>query len=86
MHVPKAIGCAFSSIFPIVASELGIRLAPHMAAQTAEDCRLLPLEQETFRRVGYIRVRRHVACTAQRAFVNWLREKVRAEDWSGKPH
>jgi hypothetical protein len=57
-----------------------------MAAQTAEDCRLLPLEQETFRRVGYIRVRRHVACTAQRAFVNWLREKVRAEDWSGKPH
>jgi hypothetical protein len=53
MHVPKAIGCAFSSIFPIVASELEIKLAPHMAAQTAEDCRLLPLEQETFRRVGY---------------------------------
>jgi LysR family hydrogen peroxide-inducible transcriptional activator len=76
----------FSSIFPIVASGLGITLAPQMAAQTAEDCRLLPLERETFRRVGYIRVRRHVAGTAQRAFVDWLRGKVRTEDWSGKPH
>jgi len=69
MHVPKAIGCAFSSIFPIVASELGITLAPHMVAQTAEDCRLLPLEREIIRRVGYIRVRQHLAGTAQRAFV-----------------
>jgi LysR family transcriptional regulator, hydrogen peroxide-inducible genes activator len=74
----------FSSIFPMVASGLGITLAPQMAAHTARECRLLPLEKETFRRVGYIRVRRHVAGAAQKAFVNWLREKVRAQDWSGE--
>jgi LysR family transcriptional regulator, hydrogen peroxide-inducible genes activator len=73
----------FSSIFPMVASGLGITLAPQMAAHTAGECRLLALERETFRRVGYIRVRRHVAGAAQKAFVTWLREKVRAEDWSG---
>jgi LysR family hydrogen peroxide-inducible transcriptional activator len=73
----------FSSIFPIVASGLGITLAPQMAAQTARACRLLPLERETFRRVGYIRVRRHAVGAAQKAFVSWLREKVRAENRSG---
>jgi len=73
----------FSSIFPIVASGLGITLAPQMAAQTARECRLLALERETFRRIGYIRVRRHVVGAAQKAFVSWLREKVRAENWSG---
>ncbi len=74
----------FSSIFPIVASGLAITLAPLMAAHTAGECRLLPLERETFRRVGYIRVRGHVAGAAQSAFVKWLRERVRAEDWSGR--
>jgi LysR family hydrogen peroxide-inducible transcriptional activator len=75
----------FSSIFPLVASGLAITLAPEMAAHTARGCRLLPLERETFRRVGYIRVRRHVAGAAQSAFVKWLRETVRTEDWSGRP-
>jgi len=73
----------FSSIFPMVASGLGITLAPQMAANTAGECRVLPLERETFRRVGYIRVRRHVAGAAQKAFVNWVRQKVRAEDLLG---
>src|ERR1039458_656497 len=71
----------FSSIFPLVASGLGITLAPRMAAQTAGECRVLPLEREVFRRVGYIRVRRHVSGAAQSAFVKWLREEARAEDW-----
>jgi DNA-binding transcriptional LysR family regulator len=65
----------FSSIFPMVAAGLGITLAPKMAASTAGECRLLPLERETFRRVGYIRVRRHVRGAAQIAFVKWLREQ-----------
>jgi LysR family hydrogen peroxide-inducible transcriptional activator len=74
----------FSSIFPIVATGLGITLAPWLAAQTAGECRLLPLEREAFRRVGYIRMRRHVSGTAQHAFVNWLRAEARAEDWSSR--
>jgi hypothetical protein len=64
--------------------EIVLWVAVQMAAHTADECRLLPLERETFRRVGYIRVRRHVSGAAQSAFVKWLREKVRAEDWSGK--
>jgi LysR family hydrogen peroxide-inducible transcriptional activator len=50
----------FSSIFPMVASGLGITL-----------------ERETFRRVSYIRVRRHATGAAQSAFVKWLREWAR---------
>ena len=65
----------FSSIFPLVAAGLGITLAPEMAARAAGGCRLLPLERETFRRVGYIRVRRHLSGAAQNAFVKWLREQ-----------
>jgi LysR family transcriptional regulator, hydrogen peroxide-inducible genes activator len=65
----------FSSIFPLVAAGLGITLAPEMAARTAGECRLLPLERETYRRVGYIRVRRHLSGAAQNAFVKWLREQ-----------
>jgi LysR family hydrogen peroxide-inducible transcriptional activator len=65
----------FSSIFPMVAAGMGITLVPKMAMHAAADCRFLPLEHETFRRVGYIRVRRHAAGAAQNAFVKWLREE-----------
>lgn len=75
----------FSSIFPLVAAGLGITLIPEMAARAAGECRLLPLEREAFRRVGYIRVRRHVAGAAQNAFVKWLREECSAGFQHGKP-
>lgn len=65
----------FSSIFPMVAAGVGITLIPAMAAGSASGCRLSSLEQETFRRVGYVRVRRHVAGAAQSAFVKWLRQE-----------
>jgi LysR family hydrogen peroxide-inducible transcriptional activator len=66
----------FSSIFPMVAAGMGITLVPQMAVQAASGCTVLPLERETFRRVGYIRVRRHVAGAAQNAFVKWLRQEA----------
>ena len=73
----------FSSIFPIVESGLGITLAPEMAARTARGCKTIPLEPETTRKVGYIRVRRLEVSLAQRAFVNWLRhDGVRPEQLS----
>jgi LysR family hydrogen peroxide-inducible transcriptional activator len=68
----------FSSIFPMVSAGLGITLVPEMASRTANACRILPLERETFRRVGYIRVRRHVSGPAQNAFIKWLREESAA--------
>ena len=67
----------FSSIFPLVSSGLGISLVPQMAARADTGCKFLPLEREVFRRIGYMRIRRHAAGTAQRAFVEWLREVVR---------
>jgi LysR family hydrogen peroxide-inducible transcriptional activator len=65
----------FASIFPLVAAGLGIALVPESAARDATDCLIMPLQPEAWRRVGYIRVRRHEAGAAQTAFVNWLREE-----------
>lgn len=67
----------FASIFPLVAAGLGIALVPEMAARNAAGCLMLPLHPQAWRRVGYIRVRRHEAGAAQSAFVKWLREEVR---------
>jgi hypothetical protein len=39
------------------------------------DCLIVPLQPEAWRRVGYIRVRRHEAGAAQTAFVKWVREE-----------
>ncbi len=70
----------FSSIFPMVAAGMGVALVPEMAAHAATDCLLLPLERDVFRRVGYIRVRRHTSGTAQNAFVKWLRQQNSRQD------
>jgi LysR family hydrogen peroxide-inducible transcriptional activator len=67
----------FSSIFPMVASGMGITLVPEMATCAAGECRLLRLEREAFRRVGYIRVRRHLCGPTQHAFIKWLRDECR---------
>jgi hypothetical protein len=53
----------FPSIFPMV------------AAGAASGYKLSSPEQEPFRRVGYVRVRRHVAGAAQSAFVKWLHQE-----------
>jgi LysR family hydrogen peroxide-inducible transcriptional activator len=65
----------FASIFPLVAAGLGIALVPEMAARDAMDCLIVPLQPQAWRRVGYIRVRRHEAGAAQTAFVKWMREE-----------
>jgi hypothetical protein len=48
-----------------------------MAARASMDCLIVPLQPKAWRRVGYIRVRRHEAGAAQAAFVKWLREESR---------
>jgi LysR family hydrogen peroxide-inducible transcriptional activator len=67
----------FSSIFPLVSAGFGISLVPEMAITAATGCIFLPLEREAYRRVGYMRVRRHVSGAAQTAFIKWLREIAR---------
>ena len=61
------------SIFPLVASGYGITLIPAMAATAATGCVLVPLQQGSVRRVGYIRARRHFVSKPMREFVHWLK-------------
>jgi LysR family hydrogen peroxide-inducible transcriptional activator len=63
----------FSSILPLVSAGFGISLVPQMAVNADSGCTFLPLEREAYRRVGYMRIRRHALGTAQRAFIGWLR-------------
>ena len=63
----------FASVFALIAAGFGIRFVPAMAAATAADCDFLPLSREAVRRIGYIRLRRHAATPAQKAFLIWLR-------------
>ncbi|MBV8550736.1 MAG: LysR family transcriptional regulator [Acidobacteriaceae bacterium] len=73
----------FSSILPLVGAGFGVSLVPHMAVTADAPCVFLPLEREAHRRIGYVRVRRHAAGTAQKAFIQWLRETSRA--WRSTP-
>ena len=75
-----------ASIFAMVASGVGISLAPAMAAGAAASCRLLPLRRPVHRRIGYIHARRQFHAHAETAFTDWLRrltaplrEKARSE-------
>jgi LysR family hydrogen peroxide-inducible transcriptional activator len=67
----------FSSILPLVAAGFGISLVPRMAVNPTSGCMYLPLEREAYRRVGYMRIRRHAPGAPQRAFVAWLRALAR---------
>jgi LysR family hydrogen peroxide-inducible transcriptional activator len=67
----------FSSILPLVGAGFGVSLVPQMAIPQDAPCVFLPLEREAFRRIGYMRVRRHVLGAAQKAFIQWLREAGR---------
>ena len=64
----------FSSILPLVAAGFGISLIPRMAALRGAGCVFLQLDQKAFRRVGYMRIRRHAVGTAQKAFIGWIRQ------------
>ncbi len=61
------------SIFQLVRSNFGLTLIPAMAKGYATGCTLIPLSLDVFRRVGYLRVRRHPVSRSMRAFTDWLR-------------
>jgi LysR family hydrogen peroxide-inducible transcriptional activator len=67
----------FASVFALIAAGFGISFVPAMAAASAGECDFLPLSREAMRRIGYIRLRRHTATPAQKAFLGWLREVSR---------
>jgi LysR family transcriptional regulator, hydrogen peroxide-inducible genes activator len=65
-----------ASIFQLVRSGFGVTLVPAMASSHSAGCKLVALRGNTFRRIGYIRARRHFVSRPMRAFVAWLRTLV----------
>ena len=52
---------------------MGANAAHAMAAAHASGCMLVPLHGNIFRRIGYLRARRHFVSRPMREFVAWLR-------------
>jgi LysR family hydrogen peroxide-inducible transcriptional activator len=63
----------FASIFALVAVGAGVSFVPAMAAAAAQGCRLVPLQPDSFRRIGYSQVPRQFRPPAQKAFLGWLK-------------
>jgi LysR family hydrogen peroxide-inducible transcriptional activator len=61
------------SIFQLVRANFGLTLVPAMAKHHATGCTLVPLNSDAFRRIGYLRARRHYVGRSMRAFIDWLR-------------
>jgi LysR family hydrogen peroxide-inducible transcriptional activator len=65
-----------ASIFQLVKSGFGVTVIPAMASSHATGCKLVPLQGNNFRRIGYLRARRHFVSRPMRAFTAWLRTIV----------
>jgi len=73
MVSPAFEGDQISSILPLAASGYGVGIVPRMAAAPNAGCVFLPISPKGERRVGYLKLRRHSATQAERAFIAWLR-------------
>jgi LysR family hydrogen peroxide-inducible transcriptional activator len=62
-----------ASIFQLVQSGFGLTVVPAMAASHSAGCKLVALRGNSFRRIGYLRVRRHSVTRPMREFTAWLR-------------
>ncbi|MFY9560084.1 MAG: LysR family transcriptional regulator [Terriglobales bacterium] len=65
-----------ASIFQFVRSGFGLTVVPAMASSHSAGCKLVPLRGNNFRRIGYLRARRHVVSRPMREFTAWLRTLV----------
>jgi len=65
-----------ASIFQFVRSGFGLTVVPAMAATHASGCKLIALRGNSFRRIGYLRARRHLVSRPMREFTTWLRTLV----------
>jgi len=60
-------------------SDFGLTLVPAMASSYASGCTLIPLRGNIFRRIGYLRARRHFVSRPMREFVLWLRTLTKSQ-------
>ncbi len=67
------------SIFELVRSGFGLSVVPEMASSNAAGCTLVRLQTKSYRRIGYIRARRHLVSRPMREFISWLRSIAKGE-------
>jgi hypothetical protein len=63
-----------------------LTVVPAMTASHSSGCKLIPLRGNGFRRIGYLRARRHFVSRPMREFTSWLRtlvERTPAKDPAG---
>lgn len=75
-----------ASIFEFVRSGFGLTVVPAMTASHSSGCKLIPLRGNGFRRIGYLRARRHFVSRPMKEFTSWLRrlvERTPAKDPAG---
>ncbi len=65
-----------ASIFQLVRAGFGVTVIPAMASSHSAGCKLVPLQGNSFRRIGYLRAKRHFVSRAMREFAAWLRTLV----------
>jgi LysR family hydrogen peroxide-inducible transcriptional activator len=63
-----------ATVFQLVSASFGLTLIPEMASPYASGCKLVPLREGGYRRIGYLRARRHFVSRPMREFTAWLRE------------
>lgn len=61
------------SIFELVRSGFGLSVVPEMVLSHAAGCSLVRLQTKSYRRIGYLRARRHLVSKPMREFTTWLR-------------
>src|SRR5216684_8104300 len=62
-----------ASIFQLVRAGFGVTVIPAMASSHSAGCKLVPLQGNSPRRIGYLRAKRHFVSRPMREFTAWLR-------------
>lgn len=62
-----------ASIFQLVRAGFGVTVIPAMASSHSAGCKLVALQGNSFRRIGYLRAKRHLVSRPMREFTAWLR-------------
>jgi len=65
-----------ASIFQLVRAGFGVTVIPAMASSHSAGCKLVSLQGNSFRRIGYLRAKRHFVSRPMREFTTWLRTLV----------
>jgi LysR family transcriptional regulator, hydrogen peroxide-inducible genes activator len=67
----------FSTILAMVAAGTGVSVVPEMAVENRQGCRFLRLaDEDAYRRVGILQLKRHFCSRVHRAFLQHLRTQV----------